>query len=261
MTYRTVIGAVAAGAMAFVASLAWMSIRDDYRNYLNQGTGQQVVLVSPVEQVSTFGQLLSTVDGETLEGSVQTLFRRVAYVDYFAAVLQYVPEHHPHENGGLLAGALGHILIPRLIYPDKPWLESDSDITMRYTGLIVPSTAQGTSISLGYMAETYVDFGPYGMYVPILLFGLTWGLMYRWFVRKAPQAATGIAFATVLALSASQFEIAQTKLIGGMFSRFLLFAVLVRYVMPAIHRWLSGSRGSSYEGREGLAQMPSTTMA
>ena len=242
----TLVTAVAASAI-LVAGLVWMSVREDYRNILNEGTGQQVVLVSPVEQVTAFGDLVSDVNVRSLDGSVEQLLERIAYVDYFAAVINYVPRVHPHENGGLLLKAILHVLIPRFLYPDKAALNSDSQITMTYTGLTIPSSAEGTSIGVGYMAEMYVDFGPYGMFVPIILFGMLWGLFYAWLVSHASLKLTGLAFGTALMINAGQFEIAQAKLLGGMLARFVIFALLLRYAMPYLQNWLTrGSSGTAH---------------
>lgn len=236
---RMILAVAGVSTVIFFAGLAWMSIRDDYRSFLNQGTGQQVVLVSPVEQVKEFGSLVSEVDAGDLRSSAEEMFTRLAYVDYFAAVLNYVPKQRPFEGGHLLWSAIRHMLIPRFLDPNKEVLESDSEITMRYTGLTVASSREGTSIGIGYMAEGYVDFGVYGMLILVMAFGLIWGRMYTWVVSQTRVVATGLAFGTALIMGASQFEVAEVKLLAGMVAKFLVFAVVLRYVMPTVHRWLA----------------------
>jgi hypothetical protein len=243
LNLRMLVAGAVMAAVLLLTGLGWMSIRDEYRAFLNQGTGKQVVLVSPTEQVSEFAALVSNIQPEDLSGSVERMFQRLAYVDYFAAVLDYVPRKRPFENGALLWRSLQHILVPRFLDPSKGILESDSEITMRYTGLSVASDAQGTSIGIGYMAEGYVDFGIYGMLILGLVCGFVWGKMYAWMVSRAEIAATGFALGTTLLLiNASQFEIAEIKLLGGMVSEFLVLAVMLRFLMPGLHRWLAKSR-------------------
>ena len=53
-----------------------------------------------------------------------------------------------------------------------------------YTGSRVAGTEEGTSIGIGYMAESYIDFGPIYMFVPILLLGVFYGLIYRYFIAR-----------------------------------------------------------------------------
>lgn len=242
-TVRTVALVAFTGLLAFVLGLTWMSVREQYRLILNQGTGKQVILVSPTQRVTSFVDLVGELDPESLGDAVQSTLTRLAYVDYFGATIDYVPSKRGYENGGLLWRALVHMFLPRFIDPDKAVLESDSEITMRYTGLAVASADEGTSIGLGYMAEMYVDFGPAGMFVPIFVLGLLWGAMYAYLASRKAVGPYGQASAAILLLSASQFEISQLKLVGGMVSRFLILAVVLRFILPPIYKMLTRGRG------------------
>jgi uncharacterized membrane protein len=83
--------------------------------------------------------------------------------------------------------------------------------------VVVAGLEQGTSISIGYMGESYIDFGPIGMFVPIFLLGLLYGYIYRLFVRYARYKLIGFAAATaVLLFSAYNFETSNVKILGGM---------------------------------------------
>jgi hypothetical protein len=245
VNFRMIAAGVVMLGVAILAGLAWMTIRNDYRAFLNQGTGQQVVLVSPVKQVTEFGSLISSVDAEELHTSADEMLTRLAYVDYFAAVLDYVPARRPFEGGRLLGATIWHMLIPRFLDPNKEILESDSEITMRYTGLTVASSNEGTSIGIGYMAEGYVDFGVLGMLVLCLLFGMLWGRMFAWLVSHARSTVIGLAFGTALIIDASQFEVAEIKLLGGMVAKFLIFAAILRFIMPPVNNWLMRGKKSA----------------
>jgi hypothetical protein len=52
----------------------------------------------------------------------------------------------------------------------------------------------------------------------------------------------GYAFGTALLVNAGEFEIAEAKVLGGMLSRFLVFALVIYYVMPRASRWLTRGR-------------------
>ena len=58
------------------------------------------------------------------------------------------------------------------------------------------TSEEGTSISIGYMAESYIDFGAVGMMVPIFGLGLLLGGFYRWMLRRDPSRLLGMALAT-----------------------------------------------------------------
>ena len=225
-------------ALLLVLGAGWMTIRGEYRAYLNQGTGQQVVRVSRTQQLSKLVALSSEIRAEDLIGSTELVFERLAYVNFFAAAMDYVPRRRPHEGGALWGKSIQHVLMPRLFFPDKPALPSDSELTMQYTGMTLASGAQGTSVSMGYMAESYIDFGVYGMFVPVFLLGMLWGGMYYYLVSRARLAVVGYAFATALLIHANQFEITSLKLVGGVGIKFIVLALLMRLAMPRLNEWM-----------------------
>ena len=190
-------------------------------------------------------ELIGDLEGEDLALAMGDLFGRIAYVDYFALVTDYVPEYVPYEGGELWKNAILHVLTPRAFYPDKPPLTPDSEVTMRYTGLHLASEEQGTSISIGYMGESYVDFGPYGMFIPVFILGVLWGLMYYYFMTRARLLVVGYAFATTLLLSAYQFEMTGIKLLGGVTMRFIVLALIMYFAEKRIGKWLQ--KGSQAE--------------
>lgn len=247
-----------AGAVALViVAFAWTGIKDEYRTYLNGGTGQQVSVVSPVERITTFGSMMGDMNPEELSSQGDAMVRRIEYTDLFAAAIDYVPAVRPFEHGTLLMRAITHILMPRFLFPNKPVLASDSDLTSDYTGIELSGAEHGTSISLGYMAENYVDFGPEGMFFVIFALGCVWGLMYAYLVNHAPSLGVGYAFGTALLIYMGDFAMAQVKLIGGMVAGFLVFAVILRFAAPQVLRLLStpshldfGDSLSNVVGRE-----------
>jgi hypothetical protein len=225
-------------AVLIFLSLVWISIKHEYRDYLNQGTNQQVVLVSPSERLTAFAGMARELTLSDLATNSKTLFMRIAYVDFFAASMDYVPRVRQHTNGALFWRAMVHILVPRLLYPSKPVLASDSDLTMEFTGLTMAGGDTGTSISLGYVAENYIDFGRYLLLAPIFIIGLAWGAMYSYCIKRGREVGVGHAFGTVIIMGASQFEVTEVKLLGGMLMSILVYALVLRFVMPALALWL-----------------------
>jgi hypothetical protein len=244
--YQLKPGTIAAGLVLLAALLvfgaAWTSVKGEYRAFLNQGTQAQATLVSRADQLDKLADLVGELDGEDLSLAMGTLFGRISYVDYFALAMDYVPEVVPHENGALWKQSILHVFTPRALFPDKPALLSDSEMTMQYTGLRLASDAEGTSISIGYMGESYIDFGPVGMFVPILILGLLWGWMYSYFMSRARSVLVGYAFATAVLLTAYQFEMAGVKLVGGVVMDFLVLALLLRFAEKYIVGWLQSER-------------------
>ena len=205
-----------------LSSIIWSAIKEEYREFLNLGLRSQQVLVPIPDRIDKLNELLSGLTNEGFFQGVDTLIARVGYVTYFALAIDNVPDRIPHENGRLWAEAVKHVLAPRMFFPDKPIID-DSERTTLYTGVLVAGAEQGASISIGYMGESYIDYGPVWMFVPIFLMGLVYGLIYRFFVSRAKVKMIGFAAATsVLLFAVYNFETSNVKLIGGIMMSFIV---------------------------------------
>jgi hypothetical protein len=215
------------GAALIGLSIIWTVIKDEYRDFLNQGSEQQVVTAPIPERIAKLGELLGKVDAKTISAGLNDMILRVSYVNYFALCMKNVPAAIPHEHGKIWLDAIERPFMPRLLFPDKAVLD-DSAETEYYTGYQVAGTEQGTSISIGYMGESYVDFGRFGMFAPIFLLGLFYGGIYRYFIRYKHKAM-GLAVATPLLLfGIYAVEISCAKLVGGSVVALLVMALFVK---------------------------------
>lgn len=230
-------------SVLFVISLAWTAIKIDYRDYLSGGQSAQVVTRGYVERIQKLFEMVSDLDKEDMGNALRDLADRVSYVDFFGRALVMVPSRVPHEDGELWGGALRHIFMPRLFYPDKPPLRSDSEITNYYTGLKMAGEAEGTSVSIGYVAESYIDFGRFWMFALILALGFLWGSMYRYFLtRPRSPLIVGYGLSVVVLLSAMLFETTNVKLLGGVVTTFLVAFVVQKFFVRKLVRKLMYKR-------------------
>lgn len=234
--------------MLFLMGGIWSAIKEEYRGYLNQGTEQQVALVSVPQRFAKLEQLLVDIDGDKLQDGIQRLVLRVSYVEYFALCIMNVPLNIPHENGKLWWSAIDNILTPRFLNPEKAAI-NDSDRTSYYTGINVAGVESGTSIGIGYMGESYIDFGPYFMFVPIFLLGLVAGLVYRYFVEKTFNRLFGMAIATtILLFGGFAIEQSNIKLVGGLVMSFLVLWMFQKILGRAF--WKSMQQNKMYSGKK-----------
>ncbi len=226
--------------LMFSFGAIWNVIKNDYRRVVSENSSEQIVSVGVAERYSTLGNMV----GETLTGetdlAVDKFAMRLAYVDFFGIVLNRVPSELPHREGELLGTALTHILVPRAIYPDKPPLPSDSELTAQYTGDLNILLMTGTSISLGFATECYIDFGFAGVILAgLILAGLLVGVTTV-FQRLVPDPLLAIAMSCAALIDARLFEIALPKLLGGVLASLLmqwLIVVLVRrWIAPDLLR-------------------------
>lgn len=240
LTFGTVLGGTAVLALLLVMGAAWTVVKPEFRSAISEGAGAQNTAESQGEMVSRLGGMLLSLTGRDLKEGLHPFLQRVAYTDFFALAIDYVPAYRPYGRGELWGTAVKHVLQPRLLFPDKPRLLSDSEVTMAWTGQFLASDAEGTSISIGYMGEAYADFGRVGMFGVVLIIGIAWGLIYAYFVRRANVPLIGLSFALTILLSAYVFEVASIKLVGGVGMKFIVAALLYRFVEPRVAAWLQG---------------------
>jgi hypothetical protein len=79
-----------------------------------------------------------------------------------------VPGFIPFENGKNITGTIEFLTMPRFLNPDKKILDPSSK-TSYYTGKRFANAEQGTSISMGYFCDLYIDFGLWLMFIPLLV--------------------------------------------------------------------------------------------
>lgn len=250
------------GVFVLVLSLGlfWQSIKVEYRSFLNQGTGMQVVLVSPVERAGFILQKAMDFEAEDLLYGFETLFDRLGYLEYFARSIGQVPDITPHQQGRLLIEVFQHIFLPRLFFPDKPAINA-SERTNEFTGIVVAGAEQGTAISIGYAGESYIDFGPFFMFAPIFLYGFFWGWGYRFLVRRSRFTLLSVCTAVVFLMPAVlHFEASNLIIIGGGVTSLLVLTILLSLFGPMLWRYLTAGRGIVIPGDRGLTGvMPTTT--
>lgn len=232
--------AILAGLVLLLA-LVWTGIKTDYRDFLNQGTRQQVVLVPVGERVAKLADLVGELTPDKLASAVELLVQRLTYVYYFGKTLEAVPAYVAHEQGRLWREALMNSMVPRALNPQKRVID-DSERTATYTGLRVAGAEEGTSISLGYIAESYIDFGRGWMFLPLLLWGILVGRLYAWLMDATPYPLFGFASAAVLVgLGASVLEQSNLKMVASIMLSFIVLYAFQRLAGPGLLRVVAGN--------------------
>jgi hypothetical protein len=226
-------------AFLLVVGLIWSGgMKHDWRTALS--TGQ--VTGSPIDKIEAYGQhAVSSIESFNINRATETLASRLSSgVAYFSHVLRVVPKIVPHEDGGLSWRALRHVLMPRVLFPEKPDLGGDSWLVRKYALLNVSGNKSGTSIGLGYMAEFFIDFGFPGMLVPLFFYGVLLGLMYRALSAMCPSSHVFAAVTAGLFLQHFlSYEGNFTKLLGGIVQNFLILMVFLGALGSKAHGFLT----------------------
>jgi hypothetical protein len=186
---------IGGGVAAVGLGLVWMGIRGVYRTEyveMDKFANSRSARVERVRDLTSdflnAGDLLNTTDA---------LVDRMWTIYYPALAVERVPSVLPHTNGAIFGAAVTHILTPRIFFPDKGELMSDSDMVRKYSNVQVAGREHGTSIAFGYAAESYIDFGVPLMFAPVFAFGVFIGFMYVLFRRLIWHRELFVSFATV----------------------------------------------------------------
>lgn len=231
------------GAILFIVSTVWSYSKGEYRAFLTGGERSQIVVQS--NQLENIQKLFEIVQkdfssenfSKSFSKGSENLIFRVSYVEFLALTLKYVPAFTPHEDGQLLTGALEHVLKPRILFPDKKVIY-DSELTSKYTGIKFASRDEGTSFSLGTVAEAYIDFGYIWMFAPIFFYGLLLGYMYRTLLLKGYNLVWGLCYSAPILQFAWSFPVPTTKYLGWSITYFVGFYLINRYLIQYLDRWL-----------------------
>lgn len=215
---------------ALAVGIVWSAIKGEFRDFVSGGSGQQIIVV---DYGSRLGKLLSLVrdlDGGKIADGADALLHRMSYVEFFGAALLYVPQFQPHSGGAILVDALVRPLMPRLLFPGKAVID-DTTRTNAFTGGAA-GWSEGTSISLGYVAESYIDFGRWWMFAALSFIGLIYGYAYRWLLTRSGTPLLGMGLAVAAMLHVGALDNSFTKVFGGFVAFLIVAYLLVAFVVP-----------------------------
>lgn len=243
-------------ALAFLGAV-WTTVKPAYRIALNQGARSQTITISVDERLSVLGNLLGAIDISNIGvGAIQTALR-IAYIEIPSHVIERIPAVQPYEYGTLWGEAIYQVITPRLLFPDKPPLPSDSERTRRYTGRWYDEV--GSSISMGYFTESYIDFGILGG----LLIPFTLGLLYALLARNllafgsSHDAAFRVAVLIVVLSPVQLFEISNIKLVPAVLWNWIVASIVISLLWPRIQPFFylaSTARQSPQLDRQDLSE-------
>ena len=224
-------------------AVIWSFSKGEYRSYLTGGERTQIIVEQ--NQISNIEKFLEIISKDfsqenfvdNYKTGLENLVYRISYVEFLAMTMKQVPTYLPHENGRLLQNAVEHILKPRILFPDKKPIY-DSELTSKYTGRKFSGAEEGTSFSLGTVAEAYVDFGPIYMFVPIFIFGFWIGWMYKYFIVNGYNILWGMCYSAPIFQFAWSFPITTSKFLGWSVTYFITFWFINKYLIKYIDRWL-----------------------
>ena len=155
--------------------------------------------ISPGNTVDLFSEFFWTTYEEvalgriTLDDIQEGGETRGNMLSTFAVVVEETPQRIPYWDGYTYSDLLWH-LIPRVLVPNKPAPAMGQEFPRRY-GIIAYDNIQ-TSFNLPLLVEAYINYGPGGVGVIMLIIGLICGT-----IERALSVSTGGAIVGAVLLS------------------------------------------------------------
>lgn len=236
------LGTVAGGVLAVTAlaglGLFWTAVKSEYRDVASGYSDEQVVTASARERAAVL--LGKAIHPEEIDWGLAAdqLLRRIGYIDFFGASITIAETAPDPEVFARWRDALEHVAKPRFLFPGKAAL-NDSEVFIRYVRPNIGEVGAGTSISIGFLAENFIDFGFPGMLALVAALGLVLGGMIRYFMTRpvAWIVREGCAGAVILGLAAGM-EVSLAKFLGSSVLIFAVLALSLKFVYPSVVRWL-----------------------
>jgi hypothetical protein len=130
------------------------------------------------------------------------------FSELLAAALEHTPAVEPFALGSTLFEVFIAI-IPRALWPDKPFELGGSAFVTKYTGI---AFGENTSVAMGYLFELYINFGTWGVFLGMFLLGIGFAWLERKFYTASGKnhwvALAAIICMWTLALDISTFAMA-----------------------------------------------------
>jgi hypothetical protein len=111
----------------------------------------------------------------------------------------------------------------------------------KYATRKVSTAKDGVSYSLGFMAESYIDFGPILMFVPIFLIGYLLGFIYKVIIMKSINYAWGYTMVLPLWIYIFCNGTAGTKILGWIIMYYIAFSIFRYTLMRPLDKYIGGN--------------------
>ena len=234
---RMIIFAISLSFM-FLGGVFWTSIKGDYRQFINKGSKSQTVQVEKGEALNKLLELSQNQSQNTFDDAMENFLDRLQYTYHLAKTMDRVPAIIPHQNGTNWGNTLVFVLTPRIINPNKGTYDASVKAS-KYSGIQYSGVKRGVSVSLGYFADGYIDFGYVGMFIPLLILGFIYGSSYFYFVKNSSNnyvfnyAVVGAIFMELFA-----FESDNIFVIGRLYVNLLVFFLLKRFLFAKLINYI-----------------------
>ena len=212
----------------------WTSVKGEYRGFLNQGTNTQIVRVEKSDALNKLIEISETRTNNTFTQATEDFLDRLQYTYHLAKTMDRVPSVIPYQYGTNWFTTLSFVLTPRILNPNKGVYDASIKAT-KYTGIRYSGIKRGVSVSLGYFADGFIDFGYIGMFIPLLILGFIYGSSYFYFVKNSSNNFVfNFAVAGSIYMELFAFESDNIYVAGRLYVNLFVFFLLKRFLFPKL---------------------------
>ncbi len=138
-------------------------------------------------------------------------------------IMNHIPAKEPHANGEQLLQILEAAILPRIIAPNK-LNAGDREFFMKYSGMRI---AKGTSMGLSSVGDAYINFGIFGGWVFMFLYGMFFSEILKGFGHFSKTYPILILFTSLVFYYPIRPDCELQTILGHLVkSCFLIFVVL-----------------------------------
>ncbi len=229
---QVAVGAITMAVILWV-SLVWTAIKVDYRDWLE--VEDPAVTAQTGARLDWIWNRVS--DGINYPVAFVKMTSRIGYMEFYGLAL---PRMGNNTTNYYLNGLL-NVIMPRLIFPDKPVLD-DTKITTEMTGR---QFGRAASVSIGFVPQADSDFGFPLMLLPLFLVGYLLGKTGSYFQARNCSQFGRDAFMSAALVFKFTYENNIDKALGSFFlSTFALFLIF-RFVYKPFENWAAIKSASS----------------
>jgi hypothetical protein len=167
-------------------------------------------------------------DDSSSEGKGQSLTERADLFRILATAITTTPDQKPFLAGESYFQVLD-LIVPRIFWPNKPSICSDTALLGIYIGIQTNEGARSTSISVGPICEAWLNFGWIGLVVAGAFLGVLFGLPVE-LTKTLDPGQVGWLVAAICLVNCVCLELTIVAMLSSLFTALvaglaLLFAV------------------------------------
>jgi hypothetical protein len=198
-----------------VLGVTWISIRVNYRERYLADEAFAQNRGARFDSITAAAKEWAAQDKSQFYANIDVFIDRLWAIYYPALAVARVPSVIPYADGKLMTDTLQFVFMPRVFFPAKPEIGSDSELVRKYSGVWVAGANEDTDIAFGYAAESYIDFGVPLMFVPVFIWGTFMGICYAGMFKYFRHRDIAVSVTTVICwMTLYLFERSWAKTIG-----------------------------------------------